>query len=58
MPNWKKVAISGSNISQFNNDGVYTKMSGSTANGLLTYVTQVEEMVEHGILSQDQEIIL
>lgn len=37
MPNWKKVAISGSNVSQFNNDGTYVKMNGSTANGVLTY---------------------
>ena len=37
MPNWKKVAISGSNVSQFNNDGTYVKMNGSTANGLLTF---------------------
>ena len=49
MPNWKKVAISGSNISQFNNDGVYTKMSGSTANGLLTYVNSETASVEPNI---------
>ena len=50
MPNWKKVAISGSNISQFNNDGVYTKMSGSTANGLLTYVNSETASVESNII--------
>tara|TARA_B110000902_G_scaffold46527_1_gene52602 strand:- start:1467 stop:3257 length:1791 start_codon:yes stop_codon:yes gene_type:complete len=50
MPNWKKVAISGSNISQFNNDGVYTKMSGSTANGLLTYVNSETASVEPNII--------
>lgn len=49
MPNWKKVAISGSNISQFNNDGVYTKMSGSTANGLLTYENSETASVESKI---------
>ncbi len=37
MPNWKKVAISGSNVSQFNNDGTYIKMNGNTTNGLLTF---------------------
>ena len=49
MPNWKKVAISGSNISQFNNDGIYTKMSGSTANGLLTYESSETASVESKI---------
>jgi len=49
MPNWKKVAISGSNISQFNNDGIYTKMSGSTANGLLTYHSAETASVESRI---------
>ena len=50
MPNWKKVAISGSNISQFNNDGVYTKMVGTTANGLLTYVNTETACVEPKII--------
>ena len=49
MPNWKKVAISGSNISQFNNDGIYTKMSGSTANGLLTYHNTETASIESNI---------
>ena len=50
MPNWKKVAISGSNISQFNNDGVYTKMVGTTANGLLTHVNAETASVEPTII--------
>jgi hypothetical protein len=49
MPNWKKVAISGSNISQFNNDGIYTKMKGSTSNGLLTYESAETASVESNI---------
>ena len=28
MPNWKKVIVSGSNVSQLNNDGVYLKTTG------------------------------
>ena len=56
MPNWKKVAISGSNISQFNNDGIYAKMKGSTNNGLLTYesaeTASVESTITYGSVSQ------
>ena len=50
MPNWKKVAISGSNISQFNNDGTYIKMNGSTTNGLLTYEATDCASVESNII--------
>lgn len=49
MPNWKKIAISGSNISQFNNDGIYAKMKGSTNNGLLTYESAETASVESNI---------
>lgn len=38
MPNWKKVIVSGSNVSQLNNDGVYLKTVG---NGILSSSAQV-----------------
>ena len=38
MPNWKKVIVSGSNVSQLNNDGVYLKTIGG---GILSSSAQV-----------------
>jgi hypothetical protein len=38
MPNWKKVIISGSNVSQLNNDGVYLRTIGD---GVITSSAQV-----------------
>lgn len=38
MPNWKKVIVSGSNVSQLNNDGVYLKTVG---NGILSSSAQL-----------------
>jgi hypothetical protein len=38
MPNWKKVIISGSNVSQLNNDGVYLKTIGG---GILSSSAQI-----------------
>ena len=56
MPNWKKVAISGSNVSQFNNDGIYVKMNGNTNNGVLTFqaadCAAVESTLTYGSVSQ------
>jgi len=38
MPNWKKVIVSGSNVSQLNNDGVYLKTIGG---GILSSSAQI-----------------
>ena len=38
MPNWKKVIVSGSNVSQLNNDGVYLKTVGG---GILSSSAQI-----------------
>lgn len=38
MPNWKKVIVSGSNVSQLNNDGVYLKTIGG---GILSSSAQL-----------------
>jgi hypothetical protein len=38
MPNWKKVIVSGSNVSQLNNDGVYLRTIGD---GVITSSAQV-----------------
>lgn len=42
MPNWKKVIISGSNVSQLNNDGVYLKTIGG---GILSSSAQIATQI-------------
>ena len=42
MPNWKKVIVSGSNISQLNNDGVYLR---NTGDGILSSSAQIATQI-------------
>ena len=42
MPNWKKVIVSGSNVSQLNNDGVYLRTTGD---GILSSSAQIATQI-------------
>jgi len=42
MPNWKKVIVSGSNVSQLNNDGVYLRTIGD---GILSSSAQIATQI-------------
>jgi hypothetical protein len=51
MPNWKKVIVSGSNVSQLNNDGVYLRTIGD---GVISssIVTPIQTYVDFKSLTQ------
>ena len=42
MPNWKKVIVSGSNVSQLNNDGVYLRTTGD---GVISSSAQIATQI-------------
>jgi hypothetical protein len=61
MPNWKKVIVSGSNVSQLNNDGVYLRTIGdgvitSSAQLTSTFDTRYLNTTGDGVISSSAQI--
>jgi hypothetical protein len=61
MPNWKKVVVSGSNVSQLNNDGVYLRTIGdgiisSSAQLTSTFDTRYLNTTDDGVISSSAQI--
>jgi hypothetical protein len=61
MPNWKKVVVSGSNVSQLNNDGVYLRTTGdsvisSSAQLTSTFDTRYLNTTGDGVISSSAQI--
>ena len=61
MPNWKKVIVSGSNVSQLNNDGVYLRTTGdgvisSSAQLTGTFDTRYLNTTGDGVISSSAQI--
>ena len=61
MPNWKKVIVSGSNVSQLNNDGVYLRTTGdgvisSSAQLTDTFDTRYLNTTGDGVISSSAQI--
>ena len=54
MPNWKKVIISGSNVSQLNNDGVYLKTIGG---GILSSSAQISSVSSASFASSGHNFV-